>query len=57
MRCPDCDSILLQTDDGQMLCLDCGKEFCRAIPTETDETPPESPQDGTEREELETLII
>lgn len=55
MRCPDCQEILTETDDGEFYCFECGKAFYRRdFPTEI---PPESPQDDTERKELETLII
>lgn len=43
------------TDDGEFYCLECNKVFyLRDFPAEM---PPDTPQDDTEREELELLII
>lgn len=48
MRCPECQERLTATDDGEFYCFECVKVFYLR------DTPP---QDDTEREELDLLII
>lgn len=55
MRCPNCQELLTETDDGEFYCFECGKAFyLRDIPTET---PPEQPEQDDDRKELELLIL